>query len=107
MKTLLIFSLILTFSSISAQEMTSILNEETTESNFANIELFPNPTSEIIFIRNGNRIDEYVIYNLQGQIVQHGKNNAQIISLIDLPIGSYFIDLSIDGKTERRRIQKH
>lgn len=74
---------------------------------FESITLFPNPTSEIIFIRNGDLIDSYTIFNLQGQEVQHGIKNAQIISLIDLPIGYYFIELKIGETSKRMKIQKY
>lgn len=74
---------------------------------FESITLFPNPTSEIIFIRNGELIDSYTIFNLQGQEVQSGIKNAQIISLIDLPIGYYFIELKIGNNSKRMKIQKY
>lgn len=74
---------------------------------FESITLFPNPTSEIIFIRNGELIEAYRIFNLQGQEVQRGVKNAQIISLIELPIGTYFIELKIGDATKRMKIQKY
>ena len=74
---------------------------------FQKIQLFPNPTSEIIFIRYGELIDSYRIFDLQGKTVQEGVKNAQVISLIDLPIGSYIFEMKIGNETERVRIQKY
>lgn len=80
--------------------------QETNEIDFSNIVIFPNPTSEILFLRNGDRIDSYRIHNLQGVLVQEGIQNAQIISLIDLPIGIYFLEMKIGEAVETRKIEK-
>lgn len=74
---------------------------------FQKVELFPNPTSEIIFIRNGELIDSYRIFDLQGRMVQEGNKNAQVISLIDLPIGNYIFEMKIGNEMDRIRIQKN
>lgn len=73
----------------------------------SNVELFPNPTSEVIFIKNGELIDSYTIYDLQGRAVQSGYKNAQVISLIDLPIGNYIFELKIGDSIKRIKIQKY
>lgn len=74
---------------------------------FQKIQLFPNPTSEIIFIRHGELIDSYRIFDMQGRIVQEGIKNAQVISLIDLPVGHYIFEMKIGNEMDRVRIQKH
>lgn len=74
---------------------------------FQKIQLFPNPTSEIIFIRHGELIDSYRIIDLQGRMVQEGVKNAQVISLVDLPIGHYIFEMRIGNEIDRIRIQKH
>lgn len=74
---------------------------------FQKIQLFPNPTSEIIFIRHGELIDSYRIIDLQGRMVQEGVKNAQVISLIDLPIGHYIFEMRIGNEIDRIRIQKN
>ncbi|MES2590122.1 MAG: T9SS type A sorting domain-containing protein [Bacteroidota bacterium] len=73
---------------------------------FESIKIFPNPTSEILFIRNGELIDSYELFNLQGEVVQKGKSEAQIISLIDVPIGNYFLFIEIDGFYKNYRVSK-
>ena len=74
---------------------------------FNTIKVFPNPTSEILFIRNGEQIDAYQLVNMQGETVQSGKNETQIISLVDHPIGYYILTIEIDGYYKRFRIQKY
>lgn len=104
-KLLLLFC---TIGSLQAYAQTEISTSQTESIQvFESIALFPNPTSEIIFIRNGELIDSYTIFNLQGQEVQSGIKNAQIISLIDLPIGYYFIELKIGNTSKRMKIQKY
>lgn len=104
-KLLLLFCMMLYMHASAQTETSSTLPE--VSSPFESITLFPNPTSEIIFIRNGDLIDSYTIFNLQGQEVQRGVKNAQIISLIDLPIGYYFIELKIGETSKRMKIQKY
>ncbi len=89
-----------------AQENVPGKPEETT-SPFTDIRLFPNPTSEIIFIRNGDLIESYQVIDMQGRVVQSGVRNAQIISLIDVPIGYYFIEMKIGELVERVKVQKY
>ena len=102
MRTLLfLFFVVGSFSTHAQTDVTS------TKMDFQKIQLFPNPTSEIIFIRYGELIDSYRIFDLQGKTVQEGVKNAQVISLIDLPIGSYIFEMKIGNETERVRIQKY
>lgn len=95
--------------SLFAQEAKEIPGEIAGQepSPFTDIHLFPNPTSEIIFIRNGELIDSYQVLDMQGRVVQSGIKNAQIISLIDVPIGYYFIEMKIGEATQRTRVQKY
>lgn len=95
--------------SASAQEIQETVPgaPEKTVSAFADIKLFPNPTSEIIFIRNGELIDSYQVMDMQGRVVQTGVRNAQVISLIDVPIGYYFIEMKIGEEVERVKVQKY
>lgn len=102
------FLLVCTIASLQAHAQSEVSTiQPQTHPVFESITLFPNPTSEIIFIRNGDLIEEYHIFNLQGQEVQRGVKNAQIISLIDLPIGTYFIELKIGDAVKRMKIQKY
>jgi hypothetical protein len=74
---------------------------------FESIKIFPNPTSEIIFIRNGELIDSYVLFNKKGEIVQQSRGETQIISLIDLEIGNYFLVIEINSNYKNYRVVKY
>ena len=70
MKTLALLPFLFIAFQISAQETDPKKIDET--SVFEAIQLFPNPTSEIIFIKNGGMIDSYQIFDFHGRIVQTG-----------------------------------
>lgn len=107
MKKIILTALIgISFSSF-AQDKIEVDSLVQSDKLFESIKIFPNPTSEILFIRNGELIDSYTLYNLQGEIVQKGKNEAQIISLIDLPIGNYFLVLEIESVYKNFRVAKY
>jgi len=107
MKTLSLISLLMLSISVSAQEAAVPDATTTSKTAFENIRLFPNPTSEVIFIRNGELIDSYRILDMQGRVVQEGIRNAQVISLIDIPSGFYFIEMKIGDAIEKVRVQKY
>lgn len=106
MKTLLSIYFLMFIIYVNAQSEIS-QNTEMTASLFEDVQLFPNPTSEIIFIKNGDKIDTYSIFDIQGRLVQSGIKNAQIISLIDIPVGYYFVELKIGEVSKRIKIQKY
>ncbi len=94
---------------------TSVFGQEQTESDsttlhdqlFAAIKVLPNPTSEILFIRNGEDITSYQLFNMSGQKIQESKNNPQVISLIDEEAGFYLLILEIKGIFKTYRVQKY
>lgn len=69
--------------------------------------VFPNPTSEILFVRGGEHITSYQLVSMQGKICQEGKGKTQIISLVDDPIGDYFLFIEIQGQIKRFRVRKY
>jgi hypothetical protein len=73
---------------------------------FDRIKIFPNPTSEIFFIKNGAEIDSYHLVDMQGKIIQKGDFAVQIISLIEHEKGVYFLFLGIKGEYRRYKIIK-
>ena len=108
MKTISIIPIFLLFAfSTSAQEQIPGAGKQDNSAAFAEVQLFPNPTSEIIFIKHGELIDSYRVIDMQGRVVQTGLHNAQIISMIDVPIGYYFIEMKIGDATDRVKVQKY
>lgn len=104
MKTLILIPILFFTFSLSAQlESDSLAKNDL----FSKIKILPNPTSEILFIRNGEEISSYQLFNMKGEKVQESKNNIQIISLIDEKIGHYFLILEIQGVYKSYRVQKY
>ena len=107
MKTISIIPFFFAFSLCAQEETVPGGIAERVKSPFEEIQLFPNPTSEIIFIKNGELIDSYQVIDMQGRVVQSGIHNAQIISLIDVPIGYYFVEMKIGEERQRIKVQKY
>ncbi|MFN5416953.1 MAG: T9SS type A sorting domain-containing protein [Flavobacteriia bacterium] len=105
MRTLILGTLLIVNVSFFAQEISSDSLE--VSSRFDRVKVIPNPTSEILFIQNGDEISSYQLFNMQGVKVQESKNNPQIISLIDEEIGYYFLIFEINGEFKKYRIQKY
>lgn len=90
-----------------SQEIKDSTNLITNEKLFEFIKVIPNPTSEILFVRNGDEVTSYQLFNMDGEKVQESKNNIQIISLIDEKVGNYFLILEIKGNYKTYRVQKY
>jgi hypothetical protein len=107
MKKIILFSLIGISSTLFGQEVDPNVKLLHLEKLFETIKVFPNPTSEILFIRSGELVDSYQLVDINGQVVQSGKNEVQVISLIDHPEGTYFLFLEIEGLFRRYRVVKY
>jgi hypothetical protein len=65
------------------------------------IEVFPNPTSSYLFIRTDYQEFEYKIVDALGSVKSVGKANYTVaLSCLDLSIGSYFLEILVQGKAE-------
>ncbi|MCE3296410.1 MAG: hypothetical protein K0R65_2124 [Crocinitomicaceae bacterium] len=74
---------------------------------FNAVKVIPNPTSEILLVRNGEDVTSYQLFNMSGQKVQESKSNTQVISLIDEEPGFYLLILEIKGIFKTYRVQKY
>ena len=74
-----------------------------------NFVYYPNPTSDILHITNGNIIDEVKVINLIGQEVISTKFKSKEVqlNLSTLPTGTYFITVNSEEKTKIFKILKH
>ena len=61
------------------------------------INIYPNPTQEILYIESQEPIETIKIYNLQGQLIREDSSNR--IDVSQLNVGLYFLQATIDGKT--------
>ena len=69
---------------------------------------YPNPTSNILYIKNGNLIDDVEVYNLLGQQILFTKSTSKEIelNLAMLPSGTYMIKVTAEGKSKTIKILK-
>ncbi|MEM8906570.1 MAG: S8 family serine peptidase [Bacteroidota bacterium] len=77
----------------------------------ADIELFPNPTSDVVTVRVTDQINQIAIYNVQGQQVLHRNYEGIEQTLLDvstLATGIYLISIQTEEEllTERLVIQR-
>lgn len=74
----------------------NLLSVETFKDELNYVEIYPNPTTEYIFVdSNINEINPYYIYNLQGSLIVTGSfdPNKNSINVKDLAQGVYFLKL--------------
>lgn len=86
-------------------EITYIANYELNNQ----ISIYPNPSSEYIYFKNGNNeYFNYQVFNNKGQVVLNGKTNYKI-NISTLNAGSYFIKYwnTTTRKTEKLLIVKN
>ncbi len=63
----------------------------------ANINIYPNPTSDIINIESAESIANIELYNLSGELLS--KQNGLTIDATDLANGTYFIKMQVGEKS--------
>lgn len=80
------------------------------ESNIANqIEIYPNPASEVLFVRSEQGLKQIVIFNALGQLVQQsiGLNSSHAsIEIATLPPGFYIVKVTNNLGTNAYRLVK-
>lgn len=76
--------------------------EESTDTTMINniyenmVNIYPNPTENIVFIKTNETINETIIYNIIGIPVSHNNSNINSIDVSDLEHGIYFIKIKTD-----------
>ena len=63
-----------------------------------NLNLYPNPTSDIVHIGGVDRVDAIRLYSINGQIVKK-LNNTNSINLSNQKKGVYLVEVIVEGKT--------
>jgi len=93
------------FANFSIEEISSLSIEDKTHTH---IELYPNPSSNYLFIKKNQAIyfDKITIYNITGKIMM-SLRNIDKINISKFPNGIYFISLKTkDGKEFIKKIMK-
>ena len=68
--------------------------------------IHPNPTSADINISGVPNGTAYNLYDVTGRIIETGKLSSDTISLLNMPDGVYYLELSGEGFSVRRKIVK-
>lgn len=82
----------------------------TNENNFINTNIYPNPTSEILFIETNSQIDKISLIDLTGKQINTEttliNNSTHRLSLSELPKGVYFIILEANKNRITKKVIK-
>lgn len=69
--------------------------------------IYPNPVSDYLHIAGGAQLSGYKVLNLEGQLMQEGKGEAdQVIDVRNLSKGLYLLQLNQNGKTYTTKFLK-
>lgn len=95
-------------SSISEEELVIITSVESINP-LTDIQLFPNPTSDVINIRSSSNIDHAMIYDVSGKLVFEAVNIGlnSSLDLREMNRGIYVLSLVRNGKKTHHRILLH
>lgn len=70
------------------------------------VQVYPNPTSDVLHVTNVTAKTAYKIYSATGQLVSNGNINDGVVKVNQLVKGSYLISFEVDGKTSNIQFVK-
>ncbi|MEY3968034.1 MAG: hypothetical protein RL137_939 [Bacteroidota bacterium] len=68
------------------------------------LEVYPNPSTDLIYIQSDEKIDLIELRNLNGQLLM--TTNQTNLSLQECAVGPYFITINANGQSLTKRISK-
>jgi alpha-tubulin suppressor-like RCC1 family protein len=94
------------FSGITCPSQIVLSSEEFDSNNTFSI--YPNPVKNTlnIALENNSEIQKVVIYDVVGKQVKFQEGNTSSIAVDDLKSGFYFLEITIDGKSETKKFVK-
>ncbi len=72
----------------------------------AGISLYPNPASDMVYIKSAHQIRQVEVYNGIGQVVFKQKGNTETIDISHLESAMYFVKLSTDSASKTIKLIK-
>lgn len=69
------------------------------------IQVYPNPVSDVLTVSPDKKVNQILVYNVGGQLIQD-INNSNVINLSKLSSGVYFVKTIVEGKTEMTKVIK-
>jgi hypothetical protein len=83
-------------------------NASITGSTDIEIDIYPNPTENIFYIKTEKRIEGLAIFDIYGKKINYNYViNSKTIDLNNQPKGHYYLHLTIDNKTIVKKIVKN
>jgi hypothetical protein len=83
-------------------------NASNTEITNMEIDIYPNPTENIFYIKTEKRIEDLAIFDIYGKKINFNYIiNSKTINLNNQSKGHYFLHLNIDNKTIVKKIVKN
>ncbi len=73
---------------------------------FQGVQIYPNPVSSELFIKNEVSGSEYILYNPLGEVIKTYYNSERIL-LENLPTGNYFLKMIKDQDSRTVHFYKH
>jgi len=70
------------------------------------INIYPNPSKEKLFIKNLNSINSIIIFNLQGEQILNNQNVLNFVNISSLENGVYLIKILDSGKVRMTKFIK-
>ncbi len=74
------------------------------DNNLISFTIYPNPTKDVLNIESQQPIEIIKIYNLQGQLIKEDSKSSVDVS--QLTKGLYFVQVSLDSKTDTKKFIK-
>ncbi len=78
----------------------------TNDINETDIVIYPNPTSDFIYLKAKANVENYSLYDLSGRLLKSEKYFGQKIYLEQFPPNTYILRIVIDNKSIYRKIVK-
>lgn len=71
----------------------------------AKVQVYPNPVNDVLTVSSDKKVNQISVYNVAGQLIQE-VNNANMINLVKLSSGVYFVKTVVEGKVETTKVIK-
>lgn len=76
----------------------------TQEINTPSISIYPNPTSDFIYLNSSSKIEHYALYSISGKFITKEQYLGNPIQIAHLEKGIYILKLSAEGTTINKRV---
>lgn len=78
------------------------------ESQIGDFNVYPNPVSHNVTVKNGKMIDELKIFDMQGKLCLHLSPKQEIVNIdiSSFPVGIYFLQIISNNKVSTSKIVK-